>query len=92
MFTGIQKAIHVTNTKIALSRELDLSPSCILGWVQSGAVGIKYVLRVEALTGVPRHELCPRYYEGYTRDEPIAPLASLDEGRKALKDLVDAGY
>ena len=54
----IRKSIRIVGAT-TLSRELGLSRSAIYAWVRNNQMPARYVLKIEQLSGVSRHELAP---------------------------------
>lgn len=62
-FEALQQAVKAAGSQSALARTVGISHTAIWKWVQvSKRVPPEYVLRVEAATGVSRHDLRPDIY------------------------------
>lgn len=56
---ALEKAIEIAGGQAVLARRLNLPPQNIHNWTKREGVPDRYVLAVEQVTGVSRHELCP---------------------------------
>ncbi|MXO73546.1 transcriptional regulator [Alteraurantiacibacter buctensis] len=66
---ALDLAARLAGSQAALARICDLSPTAVWKWMQSSKrLPAEYVLRVEAATGVSRHDLRP---DIYPREEMI---------------------
>lgn len=62
-YEALIKAIGILGSQAALARTCDVSTTAVWKWVQSTKrIPAEYVLRVEAATGVSRHDLRPDIY------------------------------
>ncbi len=59
---ALNRAIENAGSMTALAKALGIKPPSISEWKQNKRVSHKRVLDIEALTGVPRHELRPDIY------------------------------
>jgi DNA-binding transcriptional regulator YdaS (Cro superfamily) len=60
---ALQKAIKVLGSQTALAKALGVTQTQIWNWLnRDSKVTAEYVLSIEKLTGVPRHELRPDIY------------------------------
>ena len=61
---ALSKAIDLAGGQSALARELGLSQSTVYAWLKTTKKGVpgEFCPAIEALTGVPRHELRPDVY------------------------------
>ena len=58
----VARAVRVAGSQSALGRLLGKRQSTIQGWLKTGRVSPEYVLQVERVTGISRHELRPDLY------------------------------
>lgn len=54
---------------VAFSRQMGLTYQSVQNWCDKERVPLRHVLKVEQVTGIPRHELAPELFEGYERKE-----------------------
>lgn len=58
----VARAVRVAGSQSALGRLLGKRQSTIQGWLKTGRVSPEYVIPVERVTGISRHELRPDLY------------------------------
>lgn len=58
----VQAAVENAGGAIALAKSLRMTPEGVRLWVKNRRVPAKRVLKVEAITGVSRHDLNPDVY------------------------------
>ncbi|MBP4001527.1 transcriptional regulator [Pseudomonas koreensis] len=56
------RAAKAAGSQSALARVLGCTPQNVQKWCASGRIPAERVLRIEQVTGVPRHELRPDLY------------------------------
>lgn len=61
---ALSKAINLAGGQSALARELGLRQSTVYAWLKTTKKGVpgEFCPKIEALTGIPRHELRPDVY------------------------------
>ena len=73
-----------------MARLLDVAQPTVWGWLNRSDTKVlpaEHVLKVEAATGVPRHDLRPDLYPRGLQDDVPYPLAStLDLGADLVAD------
>jgi DNA-binding transcriptional regulator YdaS (Cro superfamily) len=63
MEQALDRAIKLAGGQAALARYIGLSPTAVWAWTRKQKrVPAEYVLKVEAASGVSRHELRPDIY------------------------------
>jgi DNA-binding transcriptional regulator YdaS (Cro superfamily) len=70
MKSPLEAAVRNAGSQVALGRLIGKRQSVIFGWLRAGRLPAEHVLKVEAATGVSRHDLRP---DIYPRDLPPAP-------------------
>jgi DNA-binding transcriptional regulator YdaS (Cro superfamily) len=81
-------AVNRIGSQAAMGRLLDITQAAVWKWLDGGMpLPAEHVLKVEAATGVPRHELRPDLYpRGLQDDVPFRPAASLGDGVSDVAD------
>lgn len=73
--TELKNAVLAVGGQSALSRLLRVSQQSISKWVQKGKpLPAEHVLKVEAETGISRHDLRPDLYPRETSERNAAPV------------------
>lgn len=86
-YEALLKAVENAGSMAALARETGVSTTAVWKWVQSAKrVSPEYVLRVEAATGVSRHDLRP---DIYPRPAPL-PVAAMPDDASVCGPLLSA--
>lgn len=69
---ALQRAINAKNGQLPLARAIGTSQSNVWEWLNRSRRGVpaEWVLKVEAATGVPRHELRPDIFPAPGADQP----------------------
>jgi hypothetical protein len=62
---GLRRAIEVAGSMRKLGQRIGVSHQAIVAW--HDRVPVNWMLKVEKITGIPRHELRPDLFEGYVR-------------------------
>ena len=60
LYQALQRAIDEAGGQRALARALGISRQAVHQWTD---IPVRYVVRVEIATGIPRRELRPDFYE-----------------------------
>ena len=62
--SGLEKAILIAGSQGALAQKLGVKQAHVWYWLHRSRKGTpaEHVLRIEQLTGIPRHELRPDLY------------------------------
>lgn len=63
--TPINRAVDVAGSQSSLARTLRCTPQNVQRMCSTGHVPAKHVLKIEAATGVSRHDLRPDLYPDY---------------------------
>lgn len=84
-------AVNRIGSQSAMSRLCGVSQSAVWKWLDEGMVlPAEHVLKVEAATGVPRHELRPDIYpRGLQDDVPFRPTVEVDREPDFVADESD---
>lgn len=61
-----------------IAREIEVTPGAVSQW---RTIPAEYVVKVESVTGIPRHELRPDLFEGMA---PISRAARVRGGNSAV--------
>lgn len=54
----------VTGGRAGLAKKLGISRQAVYKWDE---IPMERMLEIEKVTGIPRHQLFPKYFEGYRR-------------------------
>ena len=73
--TALERATQVCGGKAALARLMTppVTPQAIQIWFSLGRPPAERVLRIEEVTGIPRHELRPDIYPANNKNNSGAP-------------------
>lgn len=58
----VDKIIDATGGVCALAEKIGLHHSSIISWRKTGKVPVKRLLDIEAVSGIPREEICPELF------------------------------
>lgn len=77
----IARAVLVAGSQSSLARKLNCTPQNVQRMFSSGHVPAKHVLKIEAATGISRHELRPDLYPDVapTLNANLRPTPSSDQ-------------
>lgn len=79
---ALKRAVAILGGQSKTARFLDLSQTSIWKWVSKGKVlPAEYVLKVEAATGISRHDLRP---DIYPREIPASQPSPIPDGRTTV--------
>ncbi|WP_394652352.1 transcriptional regulator [uncultured Sphingomonas sp.] len=79
---AVREAIRLAGSQSELARRVGTSQATVWKWVNSGlAVTPKLVLKVEAATGISRHDLRPDLYPREATPRPATDLGELEPAR-----------
>jgi DNA-binding transcriptional regulator YdaS (Cro superfamily) len=77
---ALKQAVHRIGSQAAMGRLCGVTQAAVWKWIDSGMeLPAEHVLKVEAATGVARHELRPDIYpRGLQDDSPFRPGVNVD--------------
>lgn len=70
--TALEKAINAAGSQATLARGIEVSQQLISYWLRKGKCPAEYALKVEAVSGVSRHELRPDIFGAPIETESAA--------------------
>lgn len=62
MRTNLKVKLEERGVRAAIARHFDISQQAVDQWLYNGSIPAERVLGVEAVTGIPRHDIRPDLY------------------------------
>lgn len=90
---ALDKAVKAAGGVTSLANSLGVGQNTVSNWRKRGRVPPGHVIKIEGITGVSRHELCPAVF-GPATDGTSSPAASITQAlitKRALREKLGLG-